>query len=168
MSETVSLSADDFGLCLHLASDRTVESLRANRKDAIFDKDHIAAFNVHLLGAIGEVAFAKWLGVYPSWSCRQFKGMAADVGDRYEIRHRASKAHDLILRGGEPVDRVYVLTRGVPPEPIEVSGWTTGTEHRRDEFLMDYGSHGEAWFVPASQLHPAGMLREVGEVRLAA
>ena len=86
--------------------------------------------------------------------------MAADVGDRYEIRHRTSKAHDLILRGGEPVERVYVLTRGVPPEPIEVAGWTSGIEHRRDEFLMNYGSHGEAWFVPARELHDVCELKQ--------
>src|SRR5512147_284763 len=101
---TVHLSCDDFAVCLHLAQERAIESLRANRKDALFDKDWIEAHKIHVLGAIGEVAFAKWLGVYPSFSVKQFSGMMADVenGCKYEIRHRKQLHHDLIIRDNDP------------------------------------------------------------------
>lgn len=153
---TICLTADDFGVILHLAQERAIESLRANRKDALFEKDWIEAHRIHVIGAVGEVAFAKWLGVYPSFSVRQFSGMMADVeaGCKYEIRHRLKTNHDLIIRDNDPADRVYILTRGCPPE-VEISGWCWGDEFvGRAEFTQDWGGHGRASFVPAQELHP--------------
>lgn len=153
MSATVELNADDFAMILHLAAQRSVESLRSNRTDRLFEKNWLDAHKVHVLGALGEIAFAKWYGVYPGCRTMQFSGMAADVGEKYEIRHRYSNGHDLILREDTYPDRIYVLTRGVPPV-IEIAGWCHGYEFSGNvEFSANHGGHGDAIFVPAEKLH---------------
>ena len=152
---TIRLSPDDFSVCLHLAQERAIESLRNDRKDALFEKDWVEAHRIHVIGAVGEVAFAKWLGVYPSFGVRQFSGMMADIeaGCKYEVRHRLKTNHDLIIRDNDPADRVYILTRGCPPE-VEVAGWCWGGEFKgREDFTANWGSHGECLFVPAQELH---------------
>jgi len=135
-------------------------SLRANRKDALFEKDWLDAHAVHVIGAIGEIAFAKWLGVYPSFGVRQFSGMMADIenGCKYEIRHRSDRKHALILRENDPPDRVYVLTRGKPPK-VEVAGWCWGSEFAgRVDLVANWGGHGTALFIESDLLHDMNSL----------
>ena len=152
MTHSVTLSVDDYALALHIAHQRMMESLWNNRRDALFEKDWVLAHRVHLLGGIGEGALAKWLDTYPRCSVRQFHGMDSDLSGSIEVRHRANPTHDLIIRSDDPEDRIYVLTRGLPPGEIEMGGWCWGYEWK-GKSLANHGDWGEATFVPSAQLH---------------
>ena len=151
--ETVSLTPDDFSLALHIASQREMDSLRRERTDRLWIKDNwVDELTPHLLGGIGEVAFAKWSDTFVRASVGQFSGMASDCSGNVEIRMRAKSYYDLILRENDPKDRRYVLVRGLPPNEVEIAGWCWGHEGMRDEFIANHGGYGKAWFVPAEKL----------------
>lgn len=155
---TVTLSADDWRFALDLARDRAVESLRQDRRDRLFEKSWVDAHAVHIWGAIGEVAFAKFMGVYPEFSVKRFSGMVGDVLGDVEVRHRSKTYYDLIVRPNDSDDSRYVLTLGSPPE-ITVVGWCYGHEAKQDAYRNDHGGHGAAFFVPQSSLRSVEELK---------
>lgn len=108
-------------------------------------------WNAHILGALGEAAFAKATNRYWSGSVNTFK--AADVGDNIQIRTRSKASYDLIVRAGDKDDDVYVLVTGGPAEFV-LHGWIRCADAKRSEFKANYGMHGEAYFVPKSELQP--------------
>lgn len=148
----VTLTPDDYSVVLHLSADRMIESLRAGRRDAVWDKDNwIHEYHIHILGAVGEIAFAKWIGEYPRFGVKQFSGMDSDHAGDIEIRHRSSRDYDLKITDKDDPKRKYVLTRGLPPK-IEIAGWSYGGEVMKDEFRANHGGYGECWFVPVEHL----------------
>lgn len=149
----VTLTPDDYSVALHLATDRMVESLRNNRKDTLFEKDWLHALSIHVLGAVGEIAFAKWMGDYPRFGVKQFSGMDSDHHGDIEIRHRSNRGWDLKIVDKDDPSRKYVLTRGLPPV-VEVAGWAYGHEVMSDEYRANHGGYGECWFVPCNRLRP--------------
>jgi len=147
----VLLSPDDYSIAVHLATERLMESLREGRRDTLFEKNFLHALSIHVLGACGEIAYAKWAGEYPRFGVKQFSGMDADHGKDIEIRHRSSRSYDLKIVDKDDPARKYVLTRGLPPS-IEIAGWAYGHEVMRPEYRADHGGYGECWFVPVEAL----------------
>lgn len=148
---TVTLTADDWRFALDLARDRAVESLRQDRRDRLFEKSWVDAHSVHVWGAVGEIALAKYIGVYPEFSVKRFCGQRGDVLGDVEVRHRSKLHYDLIVRGNDSPDSRYVLTLGTPPE-IEIAGWCYGRDAKMPEFENNHGGYGVAYFVPKSKL----------------
>ena len=160
---TISLTADDFSVACHLAAERTIESLRQNRTDTLYDKTWDHAYHIHLLGSCGEIALAKFLWTYPQWTVCEFSGMRSDLSlgpFNVEVRHRSRHDWDLKVVEKDPDERVYVLTTGLPPD-ITVVGWLYGYEAKLPEYLKDYGEHGKpAYFIPQDRLRPIEELRK--------
>lgn len=126
-------------------------NVEAYRKGCVSKMQIGEEWNAHILGALGEAAFAKATNRYWSGSVNTFK--AADVGDNIQIRTRSRHSYDLIVRDGDRDDDVYVLVTGGPSE-FEVHGWIRCGDAKRDEFRANYGMHGEAFFVPKERLMP--------------
>lgn len=147
----IKIEPNDFAMALHVATDRMIESLHRDRKDILFDKPWDHAFLIHLYGAVGEIAFAKWAWTYPKFSVCQFSGMDSDLSinrRKVEVRHRTKPYYELNIRDKDPKDRIYVLTRGLPPD-IDIVGWIIGEDVlSHPEWRKDHGGYGECWFVP--------------------
>lgn len=143
----VTLSVEEFGRAISTAYERWSTSVRSNRTDILMEKTWEKGFNVHLYGAIGEIAAAKAIGCYAPLHVNQFSGMRSDLMHDVEVRHRISHEHQLIVREKDSDNRRYVLTRGTPPN-IEVVGWIRGSDAKRDEYLCDHGGYSPAFFVP--------------------
>lgn len=154
---TITLSADDLSIAFHLAADRLVESLRSNRTDAVWVKNHaLEEYQPHFFGAAGELAVAKLLGLYPRFLVRQFSGQEPDLllpsGTALEVRHRSKSYYELKVTKKDKPDRAYILVRGFPPS-LDVVGWAWGYEAQMPDYLMDPGNRGvPAYFVPDNKL----------------
>lgn len=127
---------------------RNVEAMRKGCVNRLAINDEWSA---HILGALGEAAFAKATNRYWSGSVNTFK--AADVGDNIQIRTRSKHSYDLIVRDGDRDDDVYVLVTGGPND-FTLHGWMRCGDAKRPQFKANYGNYGEAYFVPKSALHP--------------
>lgn len=149
----VEISPDEYALCVYVANDRQRNAVKAGKKDNLFKKNWVESLAVHVHGCIGEMAAAKALGIQWTGSVDTFKAHG-DLRGAIEVRHRTNKDWDLIVRPREAKDRLYVLTRGTPPETVEVVGYAQGHYLMQDKWKKNYGGRGEAYFVPANELRP--------------
>jgi len=111
------------------------------------------AWQYHLEGACGEMAFAKAVGWYYDSSVDTFK--RPDVGPVY-VRTRSRHSYELIVRKGDP-SGVYVLVTGQAPGYV-VRGWIHSDQAKDGAFLQEYGGREEAYFVPQKALRLIGEL----------
>jgi hypothetical protein len=110
-------------------------------------------FAYHIIGAMAEVAVAKYLGVY--WSAHTGKFSCGDVGE-FEVRW--SMRSDLKVR---PRDSgIIVSVTGQPPE-FKVVGWISADRARRLVGLTSPAKGKPAYFVPHEMLEPPEILREM-------
>lgn len=149
----VKITVEEMGRAISVGYERFSCSVRDKRKDKLFEKNWMDGFLVHVHGAIGEIAAAKAIGIYPSLHVNEFRGGKSDLPHDIEVRHRTKAGYDLIIRGSDREDRIYVLTRGEPPD-IEVAGWCNGKEFCTQKNWKNYGGHGSCWFIPADDLRP--------------
>lgn len=126
---------------------RNVEAMRKGCVNRLPIGDE---WNAHILGALGECAFAKATGRYWSGSVNTFKS-GGDVGKAIQIRTRSKHEYDLIVRRDDGDDDLFVLVTGGPHE-FRVHGWIRGCDAKSDEWRADHGNHGEAFFVPKERL----------------
>ena len=135
---------------------RQVSALAANRRDrhGLNPED---GWRVHIEGANGELAVAKYLGKYWDGSVDTFKSLP-DLGN-VEIRTRSRHTYDLIIRTDDDPAKFYILVTGIAPN-YRVRGWIKGENARRDEWLQTHGGREAAWFVPADALTPINREKE--------
>lgn len=146
---TVRLSKAEMLMASSVGAMRQISSLAAGRDDA-----HGAAGNgwqMHIEGAMGELAAAKAMGRFWSGTINSFGG--ADMGARIQVRTRSRHDYDLIVRDNDQDDHLFILVTGEAPE-YRVRGWISGSESKRDCWRKSPNGRPEAWFVPASALHP--------------
>jgi hypothetical protein len=106
---------------------------------------------LHIEGACGEIAYAKWRGVYFDPRINSYKG--ADFGTNVQIRTRSNHDYELLIRDNDNPEHFYVLVTGMAPT-YRVVGWIKGSDAMKPEWRKDWGGRGEAWFVPHSALTP--------------
>jgi hypothetical protein len=128
---------------------RNVEALRKGLQNSRPTKEN--EWHIHILGALGECAFAKATGRYWSGSVNTFKS-GGDIGKNIQVRTRSLHCYDLIVREGDKDEDVFVLVTGGPND-YEIRGWMGATEAKQDKYRANYGQYGEAFFVPAADLH---------------
>lgn len=129
---------------------RNVEALRKGLQNSRPTSEN--EWHIHILGALGECAFAKATGRYWSGSVNTFKS-GGDIGKNIQVRTRSKHCYDLIVREGDKDCDVFVLVTGGPHE-YEIRGWMSAEEAKQDKYRANYGQYGEAFFVPAKDLHP--------------
>lgn len=138
-------------LAAQVGLERNVEALREGRTPSAGFSKVEGAWEIHVQGACGELAFAKAADRFWAGSVNRF-GCSGDVG-RVEVRTRSRHDYDLLVRPGDADDSVFVLVTGVAPEFL-VHGWVWGEEAKRKEWLRDYGGRPPAYFVPQAVLNP--------------
>lgn len=129
---------------------RQIRAMRSGLTDKHgLDPDN--GWNVHIVGAQGEMAFCKATGVYWPASIDRFK-LDADVGP-CEIRTRTNHSYDLLIREDD-ADRPFILVTCEPPV-FRIHGWIKASEARsHSEWVKTHGGREPAWFVPSSELEP--------------
>ena len=107
-------------------------------------------------GACGEMALAKWLGVWYDGALGDFT--AADVGN-YEVRTNPNEWGDLILREKDPDTSVFVLVLSHNAPRFLLRGWMYGYEGKQERYYRSGSKHKQedrpkAFFVPQRALKP--------------
>jgi len=146
MKNVIQLGAREMMQGAFVGMMRQIENLSRRRDDA-----HCArptdGWQLHVEGALGEMAFAKYLGIF--WSgAHEFRGR--DVGG-YEVRTRSRHDYDLIVHRNDADGAKFVLLTGINGRYI-VRGWILGSDAKREEWWADPAGGRPAFFVPQSAL----------------
>lgn len=126
---------------------RHVRALQAGYKPKHGAKED-TVWQIHVEGALGEMAFAKCMGWYWDASINTFK--APDIRN-IQVRTRSKHAYELIIRKDDRND-VFVLVTGIAP-CYTIRGWINGADGKQDKWLQTHGGREKAYFVPQSALH---------------
>lgn len=128
---------------------RHVQSLKNGYSDRYGETNGDAGWQKHIEGAAGELAVAKLLDLYWPGAVGTFH--APDIGRRIQVRTRSKSDWDLIVRTTDEDEDLFVLVTGKAPT-YDVRGEILGWEAKQDRYRANHGGHGEAFFVPASEL----------------
>lgn len=127
-------------------------ALRKGFKDK-FESNRSDEFGNHIIGACGEKAVAKHLGLY--WNddldgdCKK-----ADVGKNVQVRTVTKASHRLIIRPHDNDEHFLFLVVSELPV-FHILGWVLTKEGKQDQWLTDAGNGGQAaYFVPQEFLRP--------------
>tara|TARA_R110000803_G_C11989495_1_gene321960 strand:- start:9029 stop:9499 length:471 start_codon:yes stop_codon:yes gene_type:complete len=148
-STTVVLTPSEMVLAASAGVMRNVKNINAKLKDA-YKADPNQGWQMHIEGALGEMALAKFLGLY--WpGVGKMRG--TDVGE-VDVRTRSRADYELILHEKDPDDRVFWLLCGNNGR-YDVKGWILCADGKRQEYWSDpSGKNRPAFFVPQSKLNP--------------
>lgn len=136
------------------------ERVSGERKEMIDTGD--GGWSSDVEGACGEMAFAKWLGIYFEPTINTFRTKPDVAG--YNVRTRSKHEYELNIRKHELTDKICVLLTGLAPT-YRIRGWLKAKDAAREEWLQDYGGYGRAaYFVPHDSLHPMDKLRNPNRV----
>ena len=120
-----------------------------NHKHDAYGAEFGNPWGSHVLGAIGELAVAKWLNMY--WHPHVGRYDADDVGP-FQIRTSSRVAGDLILHPRDADAKPFILVTGVGPR-FYICGWCLAAEGKLREYWRDPAGGRPAFFVPARVLH---------------
>lgn len=131
---------------------RQAEAVRKGLKPAHgFKGDEAACEKIHIMGALGEMAAAKCLGIPWDGTVNTFKSRG-DLGD-IEVRTRSRHEWDLKVCPEDHDDRRFVLVT-VENGEYRVHGWMRGGDAKQPWWIRTYGGRPEAYFVPRRFLNP--------------
>lgn len=127
---------------------RHIEAIRRGYrpKHGMSDKK---AWGAHIEGSCGELAYAKFAGVYWEGPINTFK-KGGDVGD-IQVRTRSKDEWDLIVRDDDDDKNVFVLVVGMAPI-YRMVGWLRAKDAKKEEYKQFYGNRPPAFFVPQNEL----------------
>lgn len=113
------------------------------------------AWSTNIEGAAGEMAVAKYLGLF--WSGAIGDIDADDVGG-YQVKTNTSrKWDDLIIRHWNKPDRIYIGVLSFVPK-FMITGWVRGSDVMKKEYSREGVPGMPAFFVPRSALNEMSSL----------
>ena len=102
----------------------------------------------HVMGALGEMAFAKWANIFWSGSLGDYH--ADDVGP-YQVRAIYGERHRLIIRPGDKDNKKFILVWDQTPKYF-LMGWQWAGNIKRKVFWENPNGRDPAFFVPQTAL----------------
>jgi hypothetical protein len=145
----VTLAQHELDMAAGVGLRRQLAALRDRRQDR-HGLDPEDGWRVHIEGACGELAVAKFLGRYWDGSVDTFRSIP-DLG-RAEIRTRSKHNYELLIRKDDDDSKVYIHVTGRAPD-FWVRGWLRGLDAQREEWWHNHGNREWAWFVPTTALN---------------
>lgn len=159
----VCLSDGEYGYAMMIAEKMHDESRsRGHRDQHGFRGD---GSKIHRLGAAGELAVAKALGLPMKLGVNTFK--AADLGASIQVRATFKPCGDLVIRPADAkiVGHVFVLANAVSGDDglqefqsFQIRGWCYGHEASVLGRWEERSDRPGAWFIKADQLRPLDTL----------
>jgi hypothetical protein len=111
-------------------------------------------WRLNIIGACGEAAVAKYLGVYWDGAIGDFS--AKDVG-AIQTRANGRENGDLILHHSDNNEDVFILIIAARLPTVNLAGWILGGEGKRLRFWREASPSRPgrpAFFVPQAALNP--------------
>ena len=104
-------------------------------------------WQLHIEGALGEAAMAKYLNRY--WSGKGI--MRGPDVDNFDVRTRSQHSYELILHERDPDDRFFWLVTGKNGK-YQIHGGIFGKDGKQREYWKDPAGGRPAYFVPQNKL----------------
>ena len=150
----VVLTTEELYLGANAGIIRTIKAIRANRNDNITGEPPTHEHDVwrtNIEGALGELAYCKWRGIY--WTALGRLGND-DAGDE-EIRTSWHPTGRLILYPKSEDGKRFVLIVG-ELGVYRITGWMMGRDGKREQYWSEVkkGSGRMAFMIPQAQLRP--------------
>jgi hypothetical protein len=128
---------------------RRIRSM-ANGRQERFDPSRGDPWGRDINGACGEMAVAKFLGVYWGGHVDTFRD--ADVGARIQVRWTSRDDGDLFVKPQDDPAHTFVLVTGFPPNLV-IRGAFRGADAKQDD-RWDASLPEPAFKVPQTELAP--------------
>jgi hypothetical protein len=158
MTVAVRLTYSELLQAAQVGVQRRVQNIKTTRAERpTYGLGQDGAWSCDVEGAAGEMAVAKWRGVY--WNGALGNLGADDVGE-LQVRTTTHPRGRLILHDRDNPEKVYVLVRGHAPS-FELVGWIRGRDGMRREYWSDPANGRPAYFVPEEALHSMQELTEM-------
>jgi len=157
MKHTVTLTAKELKLAEFVAKQRNDDGRSAGADSNKYGNER-PTYEVHLDGVLGELSFAKLMGMY--WT-----GMGdsyqedSDVAN-YQVRSTTYSNGCLIIRPNEGHEHdPWVLMIAEGNRKYRLAGWCYGWRGRQDKYRREPGGRPWAFFVPQPELESPESLR---------
>ena len=142
----VKLTLAEMQIAAHSGIQRQLQNLKNNAQPA-HGAGNKNDWQLHIEGALGEMALAKHLGVY--WDGKG-KMRAPDVG-AIDVRTRSKHSYDLIVHDRDDDARyIYLLTGG--NGQYRVHGGIHARDAKQERYWKDPAGGRPAYFVPQAHL----------------
>jgi len=105
----------------------------------------------HVVGCLGELAFAKFIG---SYATGMFDFRAADVAPNWEVKARDRSDAHLILQDDTIPDHRYVLLTTKSGLEFEICGWIWGKEALKVPISDKFNTGRPAIWISQDMLNP--------------
>lgn len=147
----IKLEKYEIELGTFVGNKRYEEAILQNKKDSYgFKKSPEESRQIHIDGAIGEVAFAKAMNWFYSGSVNTYKN-GGDVG-AIQVRTRSKHSYDLIVRNNDRDNDIFVLVTGCISDNYIIHGWIIAKDAKNQKFSKSYGNRPSAYFVTKEYL----------------
>lgn len=142
----------------HLGLTRQYGAMSRGDRDSVNEKNYPDALNVHVIGAMGEMAVAQYLGFWFKFTEGTYK-IYSDLQGDIEVRTRSNEDWDLLVRPNDADESTFILATLSGPDVI-IQGWIKGRDAKRDEWMRDWGNKGRpVYSVPKKALEHISVLR---------
>lgn len=153
---SVVLTKSEMEMAALIGCQRQIECLVAGRKYGYgLDEQNTNGWEMHVEGAMAELAYCKYRKKYWSGSVNTFK--SPDCGTDTEIRSSKLMNASLIVRDNDSDDSFYVLVIGTAPN-FRICGWIKGCDAKIEQFKRAPNGRPPAYFVPQCELKPFTIL----------
>ena len=141
-------------LAAHVGCLRNITSYR-DAKDKHGADTQRDGWQGNVMGAIGELAWAKTMGVFWGGAIGNYK--AGDVGEHFQIRSTSivnRKKAMLLMHKTDEDDKPYILAL-VGMKNVLFVGYYFGREGKQDHYWGDHFQNGRPCYgIPHQTLHP--------------
>ena len=149
----VKLTQDEMEHAAFSGMKRKITSIFGHYKDTTDQPtEEYLSFDYDIYGAAAEMAFAKSINKY--WNgCSQLS--KTDV-DKFQVRITLHPKGRLILRSKDNPEHIFIHTKRISFDEIEIIGYIKAVNGMKPEYLIDPSKKNRppAWFVPDSILLP--------------
>ena len=128
---------------------RQVENTRGKYRQPSINVGHDRDWQIHIEGALAELAAAKALGIFPAGG--EFR--SADLGSGIEVRSSQREVTWMYMKESDVDDNIFVRVTGLNGD-YKIHGWITGREGKEFPLEDKYNRGFQSRFVPYDALHP--------------
>ena len=167
---TVTLTLEEANMAAAVGLSRHEDSY-GTRKDTYKDRPAHEDLEVHVLGALAEMAFGKFANLHWDPSLGEFHGKRADFEPDIEVK-ASDKYPNLPIKprdakNPETRTRRYVMVQRTGDFTFEVVGWLTPSEAYDATLRIPFHQHAGIRYFTPDNLHPMSEFVEIDYPRSA-